>query len=156
MIEPSNDNEKLVMRFFALLSEGKLDEVKKILDPDATWTPYVSGITSEGVHRGRDAIIDDFIGPIRSKLFRNGDLRVAVDTLVSKANTVMAETRAIGIAHNGRSYENHYAWAIEIRDAHFVVVREYMDGSLCKAGIGSLTARRMGGRASGSGANHEQ
>jgi ketosteroid isomerase-like protein len=122
----ANQNEQIVLDFFATLSTGELERVRAALHPDASWTPQVKDVPGAGVHRGRDAIVDEFLAPVRG-LFKPGDPKVHVDTICSKGTTVMCETRGQGTLADGRPYDNLYAWAIEIKDGKVFALREYMD-----------------------------
>src|SRR5579863_5406685 len=126
MITPDNDNERMVMRFFEVLSAGDLEGVWNLLHEDAVWIPQIRDVPGAGAHRGRKGIVDDFLRPIRG-LFKPGDPKVIVDTLVSKGNLVIAEARGRGTIADGRHYDNLYAWAFELKDGKVHVIREYMD-----------------------------
>jgi ketosteroid isomerase-like protein len=126
MINPDNDNERLVMRFFEVLSAGDLEAVRDLLHEEATWKPQIRDVPGAGMHRGKKGIVDDFLRPIRA-LFKPGDPKVIVDTLASKGNLVIAEARGIGKIADGRSYENLYAWAFDLKDGKVHAIREYMD-----------------------------
>lgn len=126
MVKPASESERLVETFFATLSTGDLEKVRLLLHEQASWKPMVKGVPGAGEHKGRDVIIDEFLGPVRG-LFKPGDPKVHVDTLVSKGDIVMCETRGIGELADGRPYNNRYAWAIEIRDGKIFALREYFD-----------------------------
>lgn len=126
MVTPENDNERLVLHFFDILSAGDLEGVRNLLHEDAVWIPQIRDVPGAGAHRGRKGIVDDFLRPIRG-LFKPGDPKVIVDTLASKGNLVIAEARGTGTIADGRRYDNHYAWAFELKDGKVNVIREYMD-----------------------------
>jgi ketosteroid isomerase-like protein len=56
-----------------------------------------------------------------------GDPKVEIDTLTSKGNRVIAETRGIGKLSNGNDYDNQYVWVFEFKDDAVFAIREYMD-----------------------------
>jgi ketosteroid isomerase-like protein len=126
MVEAQNDNERVVLDFFATLSTGDLEAVRARLHPDASWVPQVQAVPGAGVHRGRDKIIDEFLAPVRG-LFKPGDPKVHVDTIASRGSLVLCETRGVGTLADGRPYNNLYAWGIEVKDGKVFVLREYMD-----------------------------
>jgi len=126
MIQTDNENERLVLQFFETLSRGDLEGVRAMLHDDATWTPQVRDIPGAGVHKGKSGIVDGFLGPIRG-MFKPGDPKVVVSAIASKGPLVLAETRGVGNLADGRPYENHYAWAVEVRDGRIYAIREYMD-----------------------------
>ena len=119
-------NEQLVVDFFNTLSTGDLEKVRPLLHKDASWLPMVSGIPGEGIKKGRDVIIDDFLGPVRG-MFEPGDPKVHIDNILSKGDTVVCETRGTGKMKNGKDYNNVYCWVIELKDGLIYAIREYMD-----------------------------
>lgn len=125
-VEASNDNERLVLEFFATLGSGELEKVREMLHEEATWTPQVREVPGAGVHRGRRGIVDEFLAPVRG-LFRAGDPKVFVDSIASKGPLVFAESHSGGCLADGRPYENLYAWAVEVRDRRIYAIREYFD-----------------------------
>ena len=121
-------NEDIVRNFFAVLSTGDLENIRKTLHPDASWTPMVKDVPGAGVHRPRDVIVDEFLAPVRG-LFENGDPKVTVNNVFCKDHMVCAETRALGKMKNGNTYDNLYCWVIEIKDDLVYALREYMDSA---------------------------
>jgi uncharacterized protein len=124
--KPDNENERLTIEFFTTLSSGNLEGVRALLHEDATWTPMVKDIPGAGRHVGRSGIVDQFLMPIRG-MFRPGDPKILIDTIVSKGPLVITETRGEGALADGRPYENRYCWAFEIKDGKVFAIREYMD-----------------------------
>jgi hypothetical protein len=126
MVTPTCANERVVLDFFAALSNGDLDAVRALLHEEATWTAQVREVPGAGTHRGHKGIIDEFLAPVRG-LFAPGDPKVIVDSIVSSGSLVMAETRGAGHLRDGRPYANLYAWAIELENGKVKALREYMD-----------------------------
>jgi ketosteroid isomerase-like protein len=124
----AEQNEALVRNFFAVLSTGHLENIRKTLHPEASWTPMVKNVPGAGVHQPRDVIVDEFLAPVRG-LFEDGDPKVQVNTIFSKGNLVCAETRALGKMKNGNTYDNLYCWVVEVRDGLIYALREYMDSA---------------------------
>lgn len=118
--------EQTVLDFFRILSSGDLEAIRATLHPDAEWRPMVENIPGAGVHRPRDYIVDQFLAPVRG-MFAPGDPKTTVNTICSRGDFVMIESRAIGKIADGRTYDNRYAWAIELKDGLVWRIREYMD-----------------------------
>lgn len=137
MADTESKNEKLVRRFFEeALNSGDLEKMRPYFHSDATWTPMAkTGIPGTGVHRGRKGIVDEFLGPVRG-LFVDGDPKNKIENLFGKGDFVLAETHGTGTFRNGKTYDNRYAWIVEIRDDMIFAVREYMD----TAYIASITS----------------
>jgi ketosteroid isomerase-like protein len=117
-------NEQLIRTFFETLSTGDLERVRPMLHEDATWTVMASGIPGAGEKKGRKAIIDEFLAPVRG-IFEDGDPKVSVVNVISKGRLVAAETRGAGRLKNGTPYNNVYAWMIEVDDGKIRALREY-------------------------------
>jgi ketosteroid isomerase-like protein len=124
----AEQNEAIVRKFFEVLSTGHLENIRKTLHPDASWTPMVKNVPGAGVHKPRDVIVDEFLAPVRG-LFEDGDPKVKVNNIFCKGNLVCAETRALGKMKNGNTYDNLYCWVIEVRDGLIYALREYMDSA---------------------------
>jgi uncharacterized protein len=125
-VEAETESEQLVLRFFATLSAGDLEGVRRMLHEEATWKAQVRSVPGAGTHRGPGGIVDDFLRPIRA-LFRPGDPQILVDTIASRGQFVMIESHSGGCLADGRPYENLYAWAVEVRDGKIYALREYFD-----------------------------
>jgi ketosteroid isomerase-like protein len=126
MSDAENRNEQLVKQFFETLSTGNLERLRPLLHEQATWTVMATGIPGAGEKKGRDVIIDEFLGPMRG-MFVDGDPKIKIATLISKGPLVAAETRIVGRLKNGKEYDNRYAWMIEIKDDKTFSLHEYMD-----------------------------
>ena len=119
-------NEQLVREFFATLSSGDLEALRGLIHPEGSWEVMATTVPGAGRTDGRDAMIDEFLAPVRG-LFAAGDPKIEVKRTFSAGNMVCAETEAVGELANGNHYHNRYAWVIEIRDDTVCHLREYMD-----------------------------
>ena len=126
MPQASNENERVVLNFFATLSTGDLEAVRLLLHENATWKPMVNDIPGAGTHVGRKGIVDEFLMPVRG-MFKPGDPKIVVNTIASNGPLVITETMGLGTVSDGRPYENRYCWAFEIQDGLVFAIREYMD-----------------------------
>jgi ketosteroid isomerase-like protein len=122
----SNEYERLYRDFFATLSTGDLEKIRETFHEDAIWQVQVKGIAGEGSHCGRNAIVDEFLGPVRG-MFRPGDPKVTVTSVASQGPFVIGECVSRGTFADGRPYENLYVFALEFRDGKVHRLREYMD-----------------------------
>lgn len=119
-------NEKIVRKFFETLSTGDLEKVRPLFHEHATWKVMGTGIPGEGERKGRDAIIDEFLAPVRG-MFVAGDPKVHIDTLICQGPLVAVEGRGLGKFKDGRPYSNRYAYVLELKDDQIYNFREYMD-----------------------------
>ena len=126
MSEGETRNDQLVREFFATLSTGDLEALRQRLHPDGSWEVMGLTIPGAGLTQGRDAVIDEFLAPVR-RLFEDGDPKVHVKRVFSRGDLVAAETEAVGKLRNDNDYHNRYAWIIEIKDDQVCHLREYLD-----------------------------
>src|SRR6185295_7896996 len=126
MLEATNEFERLYLEFFATLSSGDLERIRATFHDDAVWQVQVKGILGEGSHRGKKAIVDEVLAPVRG-MFKPGDPKVTVTTLASRGPLVIGECDSRGTFADGRPYENLYVFVLEIKDGKVWRLREYMD-----------------------------
>jgi ketosteroid isomerase-like protein len=119
-------NEQLVHEFFTTLSTGDLEALRSLIHPEGSWEVMSTAVPGAGLTSGRDAVIDEFLSPVRS-MFAPGDPKVTVKRTFASGDLVCAETEADGKLQNGNAYHNRYAWVVEIRDGQVCHLREYMD-----------------------------
>jgi len=124
--EAENRNEKIVRTFFETLSSGDMERLRPLFHEQATWTGMVTGLPGAGEKKGRKAIIDDFLVPVRG-MFVDGDPKVLIEHLILQGPYAAVEARGVGRFKNGKEYLNHYAFIIEIKDEKIFALREYMD-----------------------------
>jgi uncharacterized protein len=126
MSELERHNEQIVRNFFDTQSSGNLEKLRLLLDEEATWTVMATGIPGAGEKKGRTAIIDEFLSPIRG-MFVPGDPKIYVDRIIAQGPLVAAEARGVGRFENGKEYSNRYAFVLEIKGDKVLALREYMD-----------------------------
>ncbi len=123
---PESKNEQLVRQFFDTLSTGDLEALRALIHPKGSWEVMGATIPGAGLTSGRDAVIDEFLAPVRG-MFEPGDPKVTIKRMVSNGDTVAAETEAIGMLSNGNRYHNRYCWMIDVKDGQVCHLKEYMD-----------------------------
>ena len=125
-----SDPKDVVRRFFDTLGTGDFAAIGEFFTDDSVWqvNDVARGLPAQ---RGRKAIIDDFLQPVREGLFAPGDPKVSIRRLLGEGDWVVAETTARGQLLNGSTYENEYAFVIQVDpDAGKVLfLREYMDSA---------------------------
>ena len=122
------DPQDVLRRFFATLSTGDYAAIGEFFGDESVWevNNVVAGHPNA---RGRRAIIEDFLQPVRDGLFEPGDPKVEVVRMFSAGDWVAAQTIARGSLRNGNSYENSYAWFAQIDGEQVRFLKEYMDTS---------------------------
>ena len=103
----TSPNEDLVREFFATLSTGDLEALRKLIHPEGSWEVMSTIVPGAGLTSGGDAVIDDFLKPIRG-MFEPGDPKIHVKRTFCDGDLVSAETEAIGELANGNHYHNRY------------------------------------------------
>ena len=126
MVKATNENERVFLKFFETLSSGDLDKIRAAFHDEAVWQVQVKGIAGEGSHKGKKAIVDEFLAPVRG-MFKPGDPKLTITSIASQGPLVIGEAQGRGTFTDGRPYENLYAFAIEIKDGKVHRLREYMD-----------------------------
>ena len=126
MVKANNENEQAYLKFFETLSSGDLEKIRATFHDEAVWQVQVKGILGEGSHRGKKAIVDEFLAPVRG-MFKPGDPKLNITSLASQGPLVIGEIEARGTFLDGRPYENLYVFALEIKDGKVFQLREYMD-----------------------------
>jgi ketosteroid isomerase-like protein len=126
MVKANNEVEQAYLNFLETLSSGDLEKIRATFHDDAVWQVQVKGILGEGAHRGKKAIVDEFLAPVRG-MFKPGDPKLNITSLASRGPLVLGEVEARGTFADGRPYENLYVFVIEIKDGKVYRLREYMD-----------------------------
>ena len=93
MVKATNESERLFLKFFETLSTGDLDKIRAAFHDEAVWDVQVKGIEGEGSHRGKKAIVDEFLAPVRG-MFKPGDPKVEVLSVPRKDRSLSARRRA--------------------------------------------------------------
>ena len=126
MSEIEKRNEQIARSFFETLSTGNLERIRPLFHEQASWTVMATGIPGAGEKKGRNAIVDEFLGPVRG-LFVDGDPKLTIDHMICQGSVVATEARGIGQLKNGKKYNNRYVFVLEIKDGKIFALREYMD-----------------------------
>jgi ketosteroid isomerase-like protein len=123
---PTSDPKDVLRRFFATLGTGDFAAIGEFFTDDSVWmvNDVARGFPSE---RGRRAIIEDFLQPVREGLFEPGDPKIEVRSMIGEGDRVAAETTARGMLRNGNHYENYYVFIAQVDGDKVKFLREYMD-----------------------------
>jgi len=138
----SSDPKDGLRRFFDTLSTGDFAAIGEFFTDDSVWmvNDVARGLPAQ---RGRRAIVEDFLRPVREGLFEPGDPKIEVRSMLSEGNWVAAETTGRGTLRNGNRYENQYMFIARIDGDKVKFLREYMDTAYAhdiSAGTGSVDA----------------
>lgn len=117
-------NKEVVRRFFETFSSGNVPAILDAIADDGGW--WVSGRLN-GMSGRYDKTS---FGPLlagATQLYRNGCLRIEPLTMLAEGDFVAVEARGRAELVDGRVYEPHYHFRIEVRGGRVQEVREYMD-----------------------------
>lgn len=123
----SERNARIVRKFFEALNSGDLENLRPMLCSKTIWRPMVREMSEKPEYQG-DAIIDDFLGPVRS-IFKDGGPMVTPTFIVADEHGAAAETDGDGETQDGKIYANKYGWFFDIEDGQILCVREYFDSN---------------------------
>lgn len=121
------DNSKAVLRrYVAAVEAGDAAAIREFFAEDATWTLAAGTLPISGSWRGRDAILDDFLGNAVAN-YEPGSISLEVTGMVAEGDQVVLQWTTRARTLDGRSYENECIAVFVLEDGHIVAVREYMD-----------------------------
>jgi uncharacterized protein len=124
MTTPS-DSRSVVERYIAAAEVRDEAALRDSFAENATW--WLRGeLPISGTWRGRDTIIDDFLGTAMS-YYQPDSVNIEVTSIVAEGDTVVAEWTSRARTTDGAPYENHCIGVFGVRDGRIVSVREYMD-----------------------------
>lgn len=116
----------VVVRYMEAVRDGDRDAVRGVFAEDATWE-YPGDLPLSRTWRGRDAIVGDFLGGVRTLLRPGTPLMLELTNLISDGNQVIAEWTSRATALNGRAYHNRNIAVFAVHDGKITSVREYTD-----------------------------
>jgi uncharacterized protein len=116
-------NRALVEASFALWRDGT-GSPYDLLAEDVNWT-IVGRSDASKTYSSRDAFMREVIRPFNARM-RDG-LRPTIRNLYADGQTVIIFFDATGIARNGETYTNTYAWFLEMADGRIVRAHAFFD-----------------------------
>lgn len=132
MTTANASSKEVVQSYLDALIAGDLETIRESFAPDATWTIY-GDLPIAGPWRGRDQIVDDFLGTVGGTLFEAGaGPEFEFPTLIGEGDTVALEWRVSARSAAGVDYRNNYCGIFVVADGHITAVREYLDSDYAK------------------------
>lgn len=125
-------SKQVVERYLEALVAGDVDAIRDSFAEDAVWTIH-GDLPIAGPWRGRDRIVDDFLGAIGGTLFEPGSQSFEFPTMIAEGDTVALEWRVRARTARGADYENAYCAIFIVRDCRIAEVREYLDSGYAAA-----------------------
>ncbi len=119
------DPRTVIQRYVTAVEARDIDTVRELFAEDATW--WLGGdMPLSGTWRGRDAIVEDFLGSI-PRLYQVDTIELTVTSLIAEGDKVALEWTSRARTVKGEPYENDCAGVFTVRDGRIAGVREYMD-----------------------------
>jgi ketosteroid isomerase-like protein len=122
----SADPRTVVVRYVEAVRDGDAVTIRASFATDATWE-YPGDLPISRTWRGRDTIVDDFLGGVRALLRPDSPVVVELTNVVAEGDQVVAEWTSRATASSGASYYNLNVGIFTVRAGEIVSVREYTD-----------------------------
>ncbi|WP_205446947.1 nuclear transport factor 2 family protein [Candidatus Frankia alpina] len=120
------DARAVVVRYVKAVRDGDAAMIRDSFAADAAWY-YPGSLPISGEWRGRDRIVDDFLGGMAGRLQAGAPLLIELTDVIAEGPRVVATWTSRGTAANGEPYDNRCLGIFEVRDGRISSVREYAD-----------------------------
>ncbi|WUJ68434.1 nuclear transport factor 2 family protein [Kribbella soli] len=121
------DPKTVVTRYVEAVAAGDRATMHASFAPDVVWT-YPGDLPLSGDWKGRDLVMDEFLGAVAGKLFApDTPVAIALTNVIADGEQVFAEWTAQATARAGGAYANNCGAVFTVRDGVIVAVREYTD-----------------------------
>jgi ketosteroid isomerase-like protein len=118
----SESNKKVVLDFWDKFSQGRTKDVLAMMTDSATW--WVAGSFPLSGTRDKKGM-EELLKGIGDAC--EGPIKITPKGLTAEENRVAVEAESYVKLKNGRVYNNHYHFLIEVRDGKIDRIREYLD-----------------------------
>ena len=127
------ENKQVVLDFYEAGARGDMDACFVLLADEVTWT-NIGSTKFSGTYSGKQAIVENLIGPLFSQL--KAGISSQIERLTAESDVVVAQTSGTAETLDGTPYNNTYCQVIRIRDGKITDVKEYMDTALIDSVFG--------------------
>ena len=131
-------NKKLIEEIFAVA--GNPDPTVRdralftaSLAEDVIWT-VMGQYSWSRTFRGKDAILNDLLGHVRSQLVDRG--RTVAHRFIAEGDHVVVEAKGDNLTRSGMRYDNDYCLVYRLEDGKIKEIREYCDSVLTEKALG--------------------
>jgi uncharacterized protein len=122
----ATDPTAVVARYIDAVRDGDIEVITDSFTADATWE-YPGDLPLSGTWRGRDAIVNEFLGSLGTLLEPGTPMTLEVTNLLSAGAQVVAEWTSAATARGGAAYRNRNIGVFTVRDGKIADIREYTD-----------------------------
>ena len=115
-------NKEIVDSFFKRVTAGEIEKAFELVDDNVSW--WVPGdLPFSGTKSKSEYLV--VVNQI-TKGFPTG-FELKATAMIGEGNKVAAEVVSNGTHVNGKKYNNHYHFLIQVKDGKMINVKEYMD-----------------------------
>ena len=125
-VTPLSPNAQLVSAVFEEVAKGNGAPFWEACHDDVVWRTIGHGSWS-GEFVGKQTIIDEIFRPLNRVLVERATRPVR---LIDGGQVVVLQARGEGLTHDGRRYDNDYAFIIHFREGKIARYEEYCDTDL--------------------------
>lgn len=122
----ATDPKAVVVRYVEAVRDGDAATITDSFAENATWL-YPGNLPISRLWEGRDAIINDFLGGMGTRLDPSAPMEIELVSAFADGDHVLAEWTSKATAANGASYDNRCAGVFTVQDGKITSVREYAD-----------------------------
>jgi len=127
------ENKQIVLDFYEAAALGDIDACFALFADDISWA-NIGSTKFSGTYSGKQAIIENLIGPLFDQL--KAGISSQIERLTAESDIVVAQTSGTAETLDGTPYNNTYCQVIRIRDGKISDVKEYMDTALIDSVFG--------------------
>jgi uncharacterized protein len=121
----SPDSKTVLERYVAAVQADNEQAIRDAFADDAVWQ-LDGDLPISGIWRGRDTILNDFLGTAMS-YYKPGSVSLEITSLLADGDLVAMEWTSRAHTHAGEPYENHCIGVFTVREGKIERVHEYMD-----------------------------
>ncbi|GGQ81713.1 nuclear transport factor 2 family protein [Kitasatospora griseola] len=123
----STDPRTVVADYIAAVARGDQDAIRDAFTEDVVWH-YPGDLPLSGEWRGRQAVVEEFLGSIGGLIAPGTAIRVEpIGAPVVDGDRVVAEWASHCTTVHGLRYDNRNLGIFTVRDGRIAEVREYTD-----------------------------
>jgi uncharacterized protein len=112
-------NRETISRAFEAWRDGSRP-ITDVFAPDMVWRIEGHSLASKE-YASRQQFVDEVLAPFGARFSRSQPFRpTTIRSIVADGDTVVVVWDGHGVANDGRSYENSYAWIMKLRDGKVV------------------------------------